>query len=190
METIHHHPAPAEAAGSPPAPASGTETATLNIEGMTCASCSNFVEKALARTPGVQRATVNLASEKATIEYLPGQIDRAGLRAAVEQAGYGVHEPSPTVAANVLASDDELEARKAAAYQNLKRRFGVAVALAVVVMALSMLMLWPAMMSRVSMPVLNYLLLALTLPVLLYSGREFLCRPGTASCTAPPAWTP
>ncbi|MCI1189841.1 heavy metal translocating P-type ATPase [Hymenobacter sp. DH14] len=140
---------------------------------MTCASCSNFVEKALSRTPGVKRATVNLASEKATIEYLPGQIDRAGLRAAVEQAGYGVHEASPAVAANVLASDEELDARKAAAYENLKRRFQVAVALAVVVMGLSMLMLWPAMMSRVSMPVLNYVLLALTLPVLLYSGREF-----------------
>ena len=140
---------------------------------MTCASCSNFVEKALSRTPGVKSATVNLASEKATIEYLPGQIDRAGLKAAVEQAGYGVHEANPAVAANVLASDEELDARKAAAYESLKRRFQVAVGLAVVVMGLSMLMLWPAMMSRVSMPVLNYVLLALTLPVLLYSGREF-----------------
>ena len=173
METTHHHPAPAVPAGPPPVPALGTETATLNIEGMTCASCSNFVEKALSRTPGVKSATVNLASEKATIEYLPGQIDRAGLKAAVEQAGYGVHEASPAVAANVLASDEELDARKAAAYENLKRRFQVAVALAVVVMTLSMLMLWPAMMSRISMPVLNYVLLALTLPVLLYSGREF-----------------
>ena len=171
--TQHHHPAPAAPVGTPPAPVAGTETATLNIEGMTCASCSNFVEKALSRTPGVKSATVNLASEKATIEYLPSQIDRAGLKAAVEQAGYGVHEASPAVAANVLASDEELDARKAAAYENLKRRFQVAVALAVVVMTLSMLMLWPAMMSRISMPVLNYVLLALTLPVLLYSGREF-----------------
>ena len=174
METTHlPHSAPAAPVGPPPAPAAGTETATLNIEGMTCASCSNFVEKALSRTPGVKSATVNLASEKATIEYLPSQIDRAGLKAAVEQAGYGVHEASPAVAANVLASDEELDARKAAAYENLKRRFQVAVALAVVVMTLSMLMLWPAMMSRISMPVLNYVLLALTLPVLLYSGREF-----------------
>ena len=173
METTHHHPAPAVPAGPPPVPALGTETATLNIEGMTCASCSNFVEKALSRTPGVQRATVNLASEKATIEFLPDQIDRAGLKAAVEQAGYSVHEANPAVAANVLASDKELDARKAAAYESLKRRFQVAVGLAIVVMGLSMLMLWPSMMSRVSMPVLNYVLLALTLPVLLYSGREF-----------------
>jgi Cu+-exporting ATPase len=173
VETVHHHPASAAPAAGTDAPAAGTETATLNIEGMTCASCSNFVEKALSRTPGVKSATVNLASEKATVEYLPGQIDRAGLKAAVEQAGYGVYEASPAVAANVLASDDELDARKAAAYQKLKRRFGVAVGLALIIMVLSMLMLWPAMMSLVSMPILNYVLLALTLPVLLYSGREF-----------------
>ncbi|WP_341539283.1 heavy metal translocating P-type ATPase [Hymenobacter gummosus] len=173
METIpHHHPAPAEPA-LPAAPAGGTQTATLNIEGMTCASCSNFVEKALNRTPGVQRATVNLASEKATIEYLPGQIDRAGLKAAVEQAGYGVHEPAAPASPGVLASDQELDARKAQAYQKLKRRFQVAVTLAVVIMPLSMLMLWPSLMSRISTPLLNYVLLALTLPVLFYSGREF-----------------
>ncbi|MET4108593.1 MULTISPECIES: heavy metal translocating P-type ATPase [unclassified Hymenobacter] len=173
METIpHHHPTPA-APAQPAAPAGGTETATLNIEGMTCASCSNFVEKALSRTPGVQRATVNLASEKATIEYLPGQIDRAGLKAAVEQAGYGVHEPVAPASPNVLASDQELDQRKAEAYQKLKRRFQVAVGLAVVIMPLSMLMLWPRMMNLIPTPVLNYVLLALTLPVLLYSGREF-----------------
>lgn len=167
METIPLHPA------LPPATGTGSETATLTIEGMTCASCSNFVEKALNRTPGVKSATVNLASEKATVEYLPGQIDRAGLKAAVEQAGYGVYEPTAPATSNILASDEELESRKAAAYQKLKRRFGVAVGLALVVMPLSMLMLWPAMASRISTPVLNYVLLVLTLPVLLYSGREF-----------------
>ena len=59
------------------------------------------------------------------------------------------------------------------AYQKLKRRFGVAVGLAVIIMPLSMLMLWPAMMQRVNMQWLNYGLLLLTLPVLGYSGREF-----------------
>ena len=74
----------------PISPASGspgvaTESATLNIEGMTCASCANFVERALTRTPGVERALVNLANEKATVEYHPAQIDRAGLKAAVRR---------------------------------------------------------------------------------------------------------
>ncbi|SET36127.1 heavy metal translocating P-type ATPase [Hymenobacter actinosclerus] len=167
--------APTPAAGTPPRPAAGPapRTETLNIEGMTCASCSNFVEKALRRTPGVVQATVNLAAEKATVEYAPDQIDHAGLKAAVEQAGYRVFEPQAPAAPNVLAADEELAERKAQACHDLKRRFQVAVGLAVVIMPLSMLMLWPALMARISMPLLNYGLLLLTLPVLLYSGREF-----------------
>ncbi|MCA8829628.1 heavy metal translocating P-type ATPase [Hymenobacter sp. BT728] len=149
-------------------------TEVLTIEGMTCASCANFVERALSRTPGVQRATVNLASEKATVEYTPAQIDRAGLKTAVEQAGYSVYEPvAPPAATAPLAADTELEQRKAEAYTHLKRRFWVAAALAAIIMPLSMLMLWPSLMSRISTPLLNYALLLLTLPVLLYSGREF-----------------
>jgi Cu+-exporting ATPase len=162
-------------------------TATLSIEGMTCASCSSFVQRTLARTPGVQRAVVNLATEQATVEYEPGLIDRAGLRAAVEQAGYGVAEPAPAAEASPLAVDDALAARKATAYQHLRRRFGVAAGLAAVIMPLSMLMLWPALAHRISMPLLNYGLLLLTLPVVLYSGRAFYVaawkglRHGTAS---------
>ncbi|MDU0371548.1 heavy metal translocating P-type ATPase [Hymenobacter endophyticus] len=181
-------PASAEPAGSLAATAEATHTDILIIEGMTCASCSNFVERALSRTPGVQRATVNLASEKATIDYLPSQIDRSGLKAAVEQAGYTVHEPvTPLVASAPLAKDEELEERKAQAYAHLRRRFQVAVGLALVIMPLSMLMLWPSLLSRISTPLLNYGLLLLTLPVLLYSGREFYVaawknlRHGTAS---------
>ncbi|MET4108049.1 heavy metal translocating P-type ATPase [Hymenobacter sp. UYP22] len=172
----------------PAATSEATRTDILNIEGMTCASCSNFVERALSRTPGVQRATVNLASEKATIDYLPSQIDRSGLKAAVEQAGYTVHEPVTAPAASApLVKDEELEERKAQAYAHLQRRFQVAVGLALVIMPLSMLMLWPNLLSRISTPLLNYVLLLLTLPVLLYSGREFYVaawknlRHGTAS---------
>lgn len=165
-------------------------TATLAIEGMTCASCANFVEKALARTPGVQSAQVNLATEKATVAFAPGLTDRAGLRAAVEAAGYHVAEPAaPTPLDQPAAgvSDEELAARKSLAYAQLRRRFGVAAVLATLIMPLSMLMLWPALMHRMSEPLLNYGLLLLTLPVLLYSGRGFYVaawkglRHGTAS---------
>ena len=171
VEKTHQHPA---APGAPPTPAADTATATLAIEGMTCASCSNFVARALSRTPGVTSATVNLASERATVQYQPGQINRAGLKAAVEQAGYGVYEAAAPPSPNVLAPDEELAARKAAAYRALKRRFGVAVGLATIIMIMSMLsMLWPALTHRIPTPILNYVLLGLTLPVLLYSGREF-----------------
>ena len=63
-----------------------TKTETLVIEGMTCASCAAFVEKSLSRTPGVQRAMVNFATEKATIDYIPTQTSLATLKEVVIDA--------------------------------------------------------------------------------------------------------
>ncbi|WP_460502766.1 heavy metal translocating P-type ATPase, partial [Hymenobacter agri] len=148
-----------------------TKTETLDIEGMTCASCASFVEKSLSRTPGVQRAMVNFATEKATVDYVPTQASPASLKEAIINAGYGVVERAPDTSAAERSA--EIDRQKALAYQKLKRRFWVAVGLAMVIMPLSMLMLWPAMMARVNMQWLNYALLLLTLPVLGYSGREF-----------------
>jgi len=148
-----------------------TETATLDIEGMTCAACAAAVEKSLGRAPGVQRALVNFATEKATVEYRPAQATPASLKAAVVSAGYAVAERAPDTSA--AERQAEIDRQKAAAYARLKRRFAVAAVLAALIMPLSMLMLWGPFARAVPMAVLNYLLLALTLPVLLYSGREF-----------------
>ncbi|MBO2012563.1 heavy metal translocating P-type ATPase [Hymenobacter negativus] len=147
------------------------ETTTLDIEGMSCAACAAAVEKSLARTPGVQSALVNYATEKATVQYSPTEASPASLKAAVENAGYAVAERAPETSA--AERQAEIDTQKATAYHQLKRRFGVAAGLAAVIMPLSMLMLWPAMMARLSMPLVNWGLLLLTLPVLLYSGREF-----------------
>lgn len=152
-------------------PLQSTETTTLDIEGMTCASCASAVEKSLSRAPGVQSALVNFATEQATVHFLPELASAATLKAAVVNAGYGVTERAPeTSAADRQA---EIDRQKTVTYGKLRRRFQVAVGLAVVIMPLSMLMLWPAMMQRVNLQWLNYGLLLLTLPVLLYSGREF-----------------
>ncbi len=62
----------------------------LPITGMTCASCVRNVERALNKTEGVSAAVVNLATERATLHYNPGQIRLPDLVARVEQAGYGV----------------------------------------------------------------------------------------------------
>jgi Cu+-exporting ATPase len=62
---------------------------TLPIEGMTCASCSARVERALQRVPGVQQVSVNLASESAAVE-LDAPVGADVLRQAVEKAGYTV----------------------------------------------------------------------------------------------------
>uniref|UniRef100_UPI00158B4DCB heavy-metal-associated domain-containing protein n=1 Tax=Burkholderia cepacia TaxID=292 RepID=UPI00158B4DCB len=63
-------------------------TVELDIDGMTCASCVSRVEKALAKVPGVTRASVNLATERATVDAAP-DVTAARLAEAVKQAGYG-----------------------------------------------------------------------------------------------------
>ncbi|GMA28966.1 hypothetical protein GCM10025874_22190 [Arenivirga flava] len=64
---------------------------TLDIEGMTCASCANRIERKLNRLPGVE-ATVNYATEKASIRS--EGVPREDLVAAVEAAGYAVRAPA------------------------------------------------------------------------------------------------
>ncbi|MCH7842439.1 MAG: copper-translocating P-type ATPase [Chloroflexi bacterium] len=68
----------------------GTQTASLNIGGMTCATCVGHVEKALRKVPGVSQANVNLVVERATVEFVPGMAQLSDLQAAVEGAGYRV----------------------------------------------------------------------------------------------------
>ncbi|WP_138732064.1 heavy metal translocating P-type ATPase [Modestobacter excelsi] len=63
-------------------------TCTLDIGGMTCASCVGRVEKALRRVDGVTDAEVNLATEVATVRFDPAQVGPAELTAAVTRAGY------------------------------------------------------------------------------------------------------
>jgi Cu+-exporting ATPase len=70
---------------------------SLPIEGMTCASCVGRVERALQKLPGVVEASVNLATETASVRTAP-DLDLADLRAAVEKAGYTVGESSVTLA--------------------------------------------------------------------------------------------
>lgn len=65
------------------------ETVRLDIEGMTCATCSGRVEGVLRKQPGVLSAQVNLATEVATIALEPGALDAEGLIRVVEGAGYG-----------------------------------------------------------------------------------------------------
>src|SRR5215204_4116779 len=71
-------------------PTQTTVDVTFPVTGMTCASCVNRVEKAIGKVPGVERAAVNLATERATVSYDPRQTTVADIATAVERAGYGV----------------------------------------------------------------------------------------------------
>ncbi len=67
---------------------------TFPVTGMTCASCVGRVERALAKVPGVEAASVNLATETARVVVDPSSVSPAELRAAVERAGYGAELPT------------------------------------------------------------------------------------------------
>lgn len=64
------------------------EAKTFDIEGMTCASCAQTVEKATAKLNGVSKATVNLATEKLNIEYDENKLSESDIQNAVSDAGY------------------------------------------------------------------------------------------------------
>lgn len=66
-----------------------TEKAELNVSGMTCAACSTRIEKGLNKLDGVVAANVNLALEKATVEYNPAEVSVNDMIQKVEKLGYG-----------------------------------------------------------------------------------------------------
>ena len=67
-----------------------TATVELPLIGMTCANCANTIERSLKKVDGVIDASVNFASERATVSYAPGATDKDILIAAVRKAGYDV----------------------------------------------------------------------------------------------------
>ncbi|MCB0154806.1 MAG: copper-translocating P-type ATPase [Anaerolineae bacterium] len=87
-------------------------TLELPITGMTCANCVATVERTLnKKVPGILAASVNFATEKATVKYIPGAVSRADMVAAVERAGYGVVQAASAEAlvdAEALARAEEI----------------------------------------------------------------------------------
>jgi len=137
---------------------------TLAVSGMTCASCVARVEGALARVPGVEAATVNLAAEQATVRYRPGEATPSMLLAAVEKAGYTarphVEETAP----------DEVEDRhrRELAERRAALLVGVVMSAAVLaVMWLPELRTWPSLRLHGLLEGL------LALPVYVWTGGAF-----------------
>src|SRR6266852_1106194 len=94
-------PKPAPAAPAPARAASSVKpvSLTIPIEGMSCASCVAKIEHGLSAVPGVSRATVNLATEQATVEYQPGVTDPAAIQETIRSLGYTPVLPTAPAAA-------------------------------------------------------------------------------------------
>jgi Cu+-exporting ATPase len=118
-------------------PAAPSAEIQLPIDGMSCASCVNRIERFLRKTPGVEEASVNLATEVATITYMPEIAGLDELARAIEAAGYEVRPLArPADGANTSLAD-EADAQ-AAERARERRSLGLSAAAALVVAAVTM----------------------------------------------------
>jgi len=146
---------------------------TLDVEGMTCASCVLRVEKTLKGVQGVSDAAVNLASEKARITFDPSKASLVELQKAVKDSGYTLIATEHTD--RDTADGDELESPQVRTLRRLKRELLISAALTLPVMLLSMAGMteWFREIFPFSMRTTNAILFLLATPVMLISGQRF-----------------
>ncbi len=151
----------------------GYDVATARLElpitGMTCANCVATVERTLNRkVPGVVGATVNLATERASVEYVPGLVSRSDIVAAIEGIGYGVVE-----AVDEDALEDAERAAREAEIADQARKFWVGVVFALPLFVLSMGRDFGLAGDWAHAAWVNWLFLALATPVQFYTGWDY-----------------
>ncbi|MBX5458125.1 MAG: copper-translocating P-type ATPase [Thermogemmatispora sp.] len=164
---------------------------TLALEGMSCASCARRIERGLQRLPGIKEASVNFATEQATVVYDPMLVNPALLVEKVEQLGYEALPLLAQTAKGEAEVEDRLGTRPEAASalvqseegQGLPAVSGLAEAqrraarrrlwLLLMAVALSLPVVVLSMFFMDRFPGENYLLLLLTTPVWAVVGWEF-----------------
>lgn len=132
---------------------------TFPVTGMSCASCAISAESILRSQPGVLHATVNFAGSTVWVEYIPGIVSPGSLRDAIRSVGYDLVVTEETGAA------DRLEALQEAQSRSLRRRAWFAILLSVPLVLIGMFLM--------RMPYANYIMWALSTPVVLVAGRQF-----------------
>ncbi len=142
---------------------------TLPVVGMTCASCVTRIERFLNRADGVAEASVNLATERATVHYDPTRIDRASIVSTIEAAGYEVASQASADTSAVEAADQE-ELARAVDRRALLRDALAATGIGLAMMAAA---LWPGGLPW-PMDRVNVAMLAPATVVQFVFGRRFL----------------
>ncbi len=142
-----------------------TDKVILSIGDMTCASCAQHVESALKKLEGVLGASVNLATEKASVEYVPGVVGMDEFKQAVQDAGYTVLTSTDKGAEKEQPDEAELKMRAAAFRMRVAWLFTAPI---IVWMLPEMFfgIMWPNAMLH------NLGMIVLTLPVLFWVGKR------------------
>ena len=139
----------------------------LPLTGMTCAACARRIERRLSKTEGVESAAVNFATARATVEYDPERTGLRELKDAVRDIGYGVIDVTATDAREGVSREEEARREEA---RDLKRRLVVAVVFSLPVLVIAMS---HGRVSFLNVSWINWVQLALTAPVVFYSGAPF-----------------
>jgi len=134
----------------------GSSRVDLPVEGMTCAACANRITRGLSKVDGVTAADVNLATERAVVQFDPDAVTATDLRHTIESLGYRVPDDD-------AVDPEAVEERNRRA---LTLRLVVAVMLTIPVVAISMV---PPLMF----PGWQWVAGALTTPVVLWCGARF-----------------
>jgi Cu+-exporting ATPase len=145
------------------APASEPAVVDLEVSGMTCAACQANVQRALSRQPGVEEASVNLMTGQARVVTDPSLVSSSQLIAAVEAIGYGAAMPSREQ--DAVAAQETLDRAQEAEYRVLRRRALVSGALGAAGLVVSR--------AGHGRPATGWALLAMTLVVMGWAGRQF-----------------
>ncbi|OQY46210.1 MAG: copper-translocating P-type ATPase [Anaerolineaceae bacterium 4572_78] len=145
----------------------------LPITGMTCANCVRTVERTLnKKTSGVVSATVNYATEKGMVEYIPNQTNQAEIVKAIEKAGYGVvqiHDGTMTT----FEGEDVEQAARQAEIDDQTRKFWIGVVFTVPLFLFSMSRDFGLLGMWSHGAWANWVMLLMTLPVQFYVGWDY-----------------
>lgn len=147
----------------------GGTNAKIGIENLRCASCVKFIEDELTSTDGGLSATVNIATQEASVEYLPQKTTLAQLNGAIETWGY---KPRPALSDAPIDKQEEAHVRE---YRRLMRMFWFAAIISAPVLLFAYPQYVP-LIRDLSMETIrwSWVLSAIaTLPVLFYSGYDF-----------------
>ena len=145
---------------------------------MTCASCVNRIERFLNRANGVAEANVNLATERATVRFDPAMIDRTGIVATIEAAGYEVgREAAATTGTDTAEAD---EANRAAERRELLTGAIVSLGVGITMMAI---MFWPGGAPWPMIDINRWLLVPATSSTAAGSWSPRFAAPATARRT-------
>jgi Cu+-exporting ATPase len=136
------------------------------VRGMHCAACVGRIERALTSIPGVERASVNLATEQASVSFDPARTSLEALQAAVTAAGYELAEPRT----GAVPVDDAEQSAREADQRRQRNRVVVGAVLSAPVLLGGMSHLFPRVPAALQDP---WVLLALTTPVQFWVGWQF-----------------